>query len=252
MSGEQNPSPPADRLTSISTMWTVLRAAHEGRPSEAAHAQEILLGRYGGAVYRYLLSAVRAPDVAEDLTQEFALRLVQGRFRHVSPERGRFRSYVKTVLFHMVSEHRQRSRQLVRTPLPDGMDVAAPDEGGPQIEGDQQFLASWRDELLARAWSALQTAHPESYTVLKYKSQRADATAEELAAHVSGVHGKPASAAAARQCLRRARDRFANLLIDEVAHSLDEPNEEAVQEELRDLGLMQYCRRVRRSEAGSI
>src|SRR5688572_32811997 len=83
MSNADETSQAGHRLASISTMWTVLRAAHEGRPSEAAEAQRLLMRRYGGAIYRYLLSAVRSPEVAEDLAQEFALRLVQGSFRHV-------------------------------------------------------------------------------------------------------------------------------------------------------------------------
>jgi RNA polymerase sigma-70 factor (ECF subfamily) len=249
MSGEQDTSPPADRLASISTMWTVLRAAHEGRPSEAAQAQSVLLRRYGGAVYRYLLSAVRDPGTAEDLTQEFSLRLVQGNFRNVSPERGRFRSYVKTVLFHMVSEHRKRSNRFGGVPLPEDADLAAPADD--VHADDEEFLTSWRDDLLARVWAALLAANPKSYALLKYKAEHPEATAEELAAQLSDSDAKATSAATARQILRRARDRFADLLVEEVTHSLDDPNEESVEEELLELGLMPYCRRVKRRDASS-
>jgi RNA polymerase sigma-70 factor (ECF subfamily) len=45
-----------------------------------------------------------------------------------------------------------------------------------------------------------------------------------------------------RQLLHRAREKFANLLIDEVIHSLKNPTVERVEQELEDLGLLKYCR----------
>jgi len=79
------------RLSRISTRWSVLRQAHQGPEDAAAAARQELMQRYCGAVYRYLLSAVRDPHTAEDLTQEFALRFVGGHFHRADPSRGRFR-----------------------------------------------------------------------------------------------------------------------------------------------------------------
>src|SRR3954462_13104217 len=92
-------------LSHINTMWTMLHQAHRGAPDEAAAARQALMQRYCGAVFRYLLRAVRDPSVAEDLTQEFALRFIQGRFGHADPEQGRFRNYVKAALFRLVQDH---------------------------------------------------------------------------------------------------------------------------------------------------
>ena len=80
-----------------------------------AAAQQQLMLRYCGAVYRYLLRAVRDPTVAEDLTQEFALRFIQGRFGQVDREQGRFRNYVKGALFRLVQDH---YRNQAREPRP--------------------------------------------------------------------------------------------------------------------------------------
>jgi hypothetical protein len=54
--------------------------------------------------------------------------------------------------------------------------------------------------------------------------------------------GKPVTADSARQLLHRARRRFAELLIDEVTHSLGTHEPGQVAEELIELGLMSYCR----------
>jgi len=41
--------------------------------------------------------------------------------------------------------------------------------------------------------------------------------------------------------LHRARQKFAALLLDEVAHSIERSTAEQVAEELADLGLLDYC-----------
>ena len=82
---------PDERLSRISTMWSLVFQAHAGKVDAAASAQNVLMQRYGGAIHRYLLGALRDADAAADLAQEFALRFVRGDFRRANPERGRFR-----------------------------------------------------------------------------------------------------------------------------------------------------------------
>src|SRR2546425_10476465 len=99
------------RLSHIATRWSILLQAHQ-ETDAATQARQQLLERYCGAVYRYLLAAVRDHHAAEDLTQEFALRFVRGQFRLANPERGRFRDYIKTALFHLVDDYRARKGRL--------------------------------------------------------------------------------------------------------------------------------------------
>ena len=93
------PEPIEQRLSRISTIWTVLHQAHGGTEDDRTAAHSMLMARYGGAVHRYLLATLHDPHAADDLSQEFALALVRGAFHKVEPDRGRFRDYVKTVLF---------------------------------------------------------------------------------------------------------------------------------------------------------
>jgi RNA polymerase sigma-70 factor (ECF subfamily) len=95
----------------------------------ASAARQLLVERYGGAVRNYLRAVLGDPDAADELAQEFALGLVRGEFRRADPRRGRFRNYIKAVLFHLVARHRRAAR---RTPRPmsdygsDVIDVPAP------------------------------------------------------------------------------------------------------------------------------
>ena len=50
------------------------------------------------------------------------------------------------------------------------------------------------------------------------------------------------TAVGVRQTLHRAREKFGALLLDEVIHSLENPGPEQVEEELAELGLLDYCR----------
>src|SRR5438128_969371 len=106
------------RLSQISTQWTMVFQAHQGSADAVSKAQQQLLERYSGAAYRYLLGAVRDPDVAAELCQEFALRFVRGDFRRASPERGRFRNYLKTALIHLVSDYPNKRRAAPRRLAP--------------------------------------------------------------------------------------------------------------------------------------
>ena len=65
---------------------------------------------------------------------------------------------------------------------------------------------------------------------------------QQLAAQVGAQLGKPLTGEGWRQLLHRARRRFAELLVDEVARSLETAEPEQIAEELIDLGLMSYCR----------
>src|SRR5437870_2922686 len=98
------------RLSRISTLWSQIVQAHAGQASGVTAAQQALMQRYAGAVYRYLVAMVRDPDVAEDLAQDFAVRFLRGDFRRADPDRGRFRDFVKMALRHLVADHHRRHR----------------------------------------------------------------------------------------------------------------------------------------------
>lgn len=222
-------------------MWTVLRDAHGELSDQATDAQRVLLERYGGAIYRYLLAAVRDPHIADDLTQEFSYRLVKGAFKHVDPGRGQFRMYIKTVLFRMVSEHRKNRAREPQGQLFESQAIEVANAG--QDQTDQQWIESWRDELLARAWESLMANNAVFYAILKLKSENPKMGSAEMSERITAQIMKPMSADNVRQTLRRARDQFAAYLIDEVAGSLDDPSVEAVESELIDLKLLGYCRK---------
>src|SRR4051812_21826016 len=123
------PGQDGERLSQISTAWTDLFQAHRGPMPALGEARRRVLTRYSTAVYRYLLGAVRDRDVADDLFQEFALRLMRGAFQGVDPGRGRFRDFLKTSLGHLVTDHyrsRKTEHQFLPADVPDPASQPSP------------------------------------------------------------------------------------------------------------------------------
>lgn len=231
-----------EHLSRISTMWTVVFQAHRDTCAEAASARELLLERYCGAIFRYLLRAVRDPHLAEELSQEFALNFVRGQFRHADPDKGRFRDYVKTALFNLIRKHHRReNREPVALDL-DAVEPKAPEEVG---WSDDDFVRGWRDTLLAQAWDGLARIEEQTgqlyFTLLDYRTRNPSTSSAQMAEQLAGRLGKPLTPAGVRQTLHRGREKFADLLLDEVARSVESNDLDKIAQELVDLGLLSYC-----------
>ena len=223
------------QLNELDTHWTQVQLAVGGDGPAATKAQEEIFRRYGGAIRRYLQAAVGDPIAVDELTQEFALALVSGGFEQVDRQRGRFRDYVKGVLFRMVRKHRrQRQRQAKITSI----DLTDPDSF--PVECAEHFRQDWRDELLARTWAALASDEPTYFTVLHFRAAHPDLSSDQMVEHLGPQLGKQVSADGIRQTLRRARKRFVDLLLAEVAGSLEFPAPSAIQDELRELDLASF------------
>jgi RNA polymerase sigma factor (sigma-70 family) len=230
-------------LSQMTTVWTMVYQASSGKPDQVGDAVSQLMLKYAGAVHRYLLKILRDPDVAADLDQEFALRFLRGDFRNCDPTRGRFRDYVKRALQNLVNDYYRRQRPNV------SMDAVfcepvTEDTDPPQFE--VEFLESWKKDLLERAWRVLLDLEKKSslpyYTVLRLRVDYPDLRSHKLAEKLSSVVGRTVTAGAFRQAVQRARSKYVNFLINEVKASLQDPTPEDIEEELGDLGLLEFCR----------
>jgi RNA polymerase sigma-70 factor (ECF subfamily) len=232
-------------LNQISTLWTVVSRARDSCSQMVSNAQRKLIDRYGHAIHRYLLGALRDPEAADELYQEFALRFVRGDLSGVDRGRGRFRDFIKGVLFHLIADYQRKRRRLQSMP-----------EGAPEPEApvedthqqDREFLQNWREELLKRAWEALaelerRTGKP-FHSALQLRAGEPNLRSAEMAEKLSAQLGRPINAAGLRQTLHRAREKFVDLLVEEVVHSLSEPTAEKLEQELIDLGLSGYCQQA--------
>jgi RNA polymerase sigma factor (sigma-70 family) len=237
---------PQQHLSSITTLWTVLRQAHGEVDDIVRQAQKTILERYSAAVYRYLLAAVKNEETAKELCQEFALRFVRGDFAAVDPDRGRFRHYLKRVLFNLVREHyRSSKRHCKEKPLTPEQAATLLDANC--ADAEREFADLWKAELLARAWSALESweAQPKNlplYTILRCRMDHSQADSTQLAKLLTEILGKPVKADWVRNRLHFARAKFAEFLVDAVRQTLADPSQEDLVQELIDLELYERCK----------
>ena len=235
-----------EHLSRIETLWSVVRTAHGDAEDSAMRAREQLFERYNGAVRRDLLAALRNEDSADEVFQEFSLRFVRGDFGNVDPSKGRFRSFLKTVVYHLLVDHqRKKKRNKREQAFAHEPEVDSPE---PTPADDEAFVANWRDGLLERVWNALQLDEESSgkphHTLLQLKVGNPEMRSDELAEALSNKLGREIKSGNTRVMLHRARDRFGELLLAEVAETLDSATPEALEEELIDLNLFHYCKHL--------
>jgi RNA polymerase sigma-70 factor (ECF subfamily) len=242
-----------NRLSRMSTAWTMLFQAHGSGVELAREARRELLQRYGDPVYRYLRASVRDADAADELYQEFALKFVRGDFKRADPERGRFRDFLKTALFHLVAAyHKRRGRQA--EPLVAESALPAP-AVAPTDAADADFTVAWREEVMARTWQALATWERETgqplHTVLRMRTDNPDLPSSALAERLAQRLGKPITGGWVRKWLHYSREKFAEFLVEDVRLTLGTGTDDELTEELVDLGLLEYCRGAIQKSAGA-
>jgi len=229
-------------ISEIDTLWTVVEQAHQAEGPVAA-AQELLLRRYAAAILAFLTKVAGDRDTAADLFQEFAVRMLRGDFGGATARRGRFRDYLKTSLRHLVVDYRRKQS---RSPFAAAIDVAAA-ELLPGTSADETgFDQAWRDELLDCAWRHLAQLEANSgqpwHAVLRLRVDRQEANSAELAEALSHRYGRTISEANLRKLLQRAREAFCDRLVAEVSGYVDSPERDAVEAELVELGLHEWCK----------
>lgn len=184
------------------------------------------------------------------MLQDFALKFVRGDFRNASRTNGRFRSFLKTALANQMRDYREKLATRRKHESASVENIAEPSDMTPASGSSEEppFEQSWSEELLSRAWTALLEHQRSSaqpfYTVLRLRVEQGGQTSHELAELVSRECGlsPPMSEASFRKSLQHAREKFAELLIADIASQMPSPSLEEIETELIELNLLPYCR----------
>ncbi|NQV24794.1 MAG: hypothetical protein HQ518_10535 [Rhodopirellula sp.] len=232
------PSPaltgPPTYLDEISTRW-----------GEVGNPRQFVM-RYATAIRCYLASLIRNPTDADDVCQDFLLNVLTHRFAQASPDRGRFRKYLKTAVRNAALMHYRHARR-----------SSAPGQLSHEAElcliekhadSDTQWLDAWGACLLERTWSELhghqrRTPGNMFHTALRLWVDHPDDNSNQLAARATQILNRPVQPDNFRKQLSRARRLFAERLVAEATQTLETPSLEEVRSELQDLGLLRWVGR---------
>ncbi len=230
-------------ITDITTEWTIFSIAAKPDSVAARFAKQKLFERYANAVHRYACVVLGDQNLADDVLQDFALKVLRGDFSHASPSKGKFRHYLKTALRHMIQRH-QTQRAGAPVMFPENYDGPAVD-APPMAEQEEEDRVFWRNEFINRAWERLVAEerhrnHDIPYDILLKYRYRHKPSSAEAAAYFSRKLGRPISLGKIRGARHEARQFLKKALMEEVAHTLEVPSMENIREELMDLGLHRW------------
>jgi RNA polymerase sigma-70 factor (ECF subfamily) len=119
-----------------------------------AGAFETLYRRHRGALYRFVLRALKQRAPAEELFQEVWIRVIEARSRY-APQ-ARFTTWLYTIAHNLLVDHWRR-KGLTLVQLDEEVAVAAPDNPARQAEARQSL------ERLMHALEALPAAQREAF-----------------------------------------------------------------------------------------
>jgi RNA polymerase sigma factor (sigma-70 family) len=233
------PGEDESRLDNISTRHSLLAKAHQESFVSSVAARQALVMRYNRAIRSYLGALLRNDQDADEVAQDVVVKILKGDFAGVRPERGRFRDYLKTAVRNAALSHLRRKGTAARA------DVALLEEERPELSSEGQWLADWRRSVLDGALQALkayQEANPGNVyaTLMQLLTDHPQDDSEQLAARLGEQLGRPVRADAARKQVSRARRKFAELLLEEVKSTLDDPTAARLEQELIEVGLMPF------------
>ena len=222
------------------TRWTMVVAAGDPDRKEARSALVALCENYWYPLYAYLRRRGYAADQAQDLTQDFFIRVLEGRYLdRADPEKGRFRSFLLTSLKFFVAdeEDRQRAQKrggaaVVSLEFSSGEEryqrEPAHDET-PERIFERRWALAVLDRVLERLRNEfVQHGRPEHFERLKvFLLGQSDAPYAALAREMNTSEG------ALKVAIHRLRKRYRELFRQEIADTVADPAE--VESELRFL-----------------
>lgn len=142
------------------TLWTVVLQSRDSSDPNHREALDHLIRRYWKPAYFYIRRRGNDVESAKDLTQSFFAMFLEDRvLSSVSPEKGRFRSFLLATLKHFLSDEYDRSRAKKRGGHLNFVQAEAELESA-DASPEQAFFRRWALDVMARGMERLQALCP--------------------------------------------------------------------------------------------
>ena len=226
----------------VTTHWSVVLTAGRTDTTRARGALERLCQTYWYPLYAYVRRRGYSPEDAQDLTQEFFARLLEHNWiGRADQQRGRFRSFLLSAMNHFLADEWDKARAQKRgggiAPVPlqfDAAETRYSHEPADPVTPEQNYERRWALTLLDEVLRRLRTEYEqegrgELFAALHpcLVGDRSSQPYAELAVKLGISEGT------VKSTVHRLRQRYRQLLRDEIAQTVAEPGE--VDEELRHL-----------------
>jgi RNA polymerase sigma-70 factor (ECF subfamily) len=224
------------------THWSVVLAAGLTDAPQAGEALERLCRSYWYPLYAYVRRQGHSPEDAQDLTQGFFAHLLRKDFLSgVGPAKGKFRSFLLACLKHFLADEWEKARTAKRggtgPELLLDLDQAeeryrleARVEATPESLYERRWALDLLDHVLDRLRNEAAASGREAvFAQLQgcLLGERPTETYAQLGARLG------LSETAVKVTVHRLRQRYRELLREEIAHTVTRPDE--IDEEMRNL-----------------
>ena len=237
------PSTQNGAVAFTTTHWSVVLEAQGPTPA-AEEALEKLCRTYWRPIYGFVRRQGVGPEEAKDLTQGFFALLLERRdLDTVRKEKGRLRSYLLTSLKHFLTNERSRAMAIKRgegqrlIPLEDlreheGVGFQPSDP----LTADQIYERRWAlsllDQVLTRLGDEYRAAGPTAAGLFD-QLQKLLTDESDRPSQADTAHELDMTENAVKQAFHRLRQRYRELLREEIAHTVMLPGD--IEDELRHL-----------------
>src|SRR5213594_329226 len=218
----------------VTTHWSVVLSAGRSDTPRARQALERLCQTYWFPLYAYVRRRGYSPEDAQDLTQEFFARLLEGnRVQSADQQKGRFRSFLLAGMNNFLADEWDKSRAQKRGGgmriVPLQFDTAETRYGCEPVDNvtpEASFERRWALTLLEDVLSRLRAEHERDGSSELFAALNpclvGDRTSQpylELAQRMGMTES------AIKSAVHRLRRRYRQLLREEIAKTVASPSE---------------------------
>jgi RNA polymerase sigma-70 factor (ECF subfamily) len=224
------------------TRWSLVLAARDRTSPEARLALQELCEAYWYPLYAFIRRHGHLAEEAQDLTQEFFVRLLEKDFLALADQsRGKFRSFLMAACQHFLANERDRAQARKRGGGREFLSIDA-------RAGESRYLAEPAHDLTAerlfeRRWALMLLQHVLGRLREEFRQAGKGEQFEELKVFLTGeksagqytqaAEAVRATPGAVRVAVHRLRRRYRELLREEIARTVNDPGQ--IEAEIRDL-----------------
>ncbi|CAN5772980.1 sigma factor [soil metagenome] len=225
------------------TRWSLVRLAIAGDEAESGPALAALCEAYWYPLYAYFRRSGQSPEHAEDLTQGFFARLLsRDLLASADPDKGRLRSFLLTCAQNYLRDAHDRAQAQKRAATLISFNAMQAEERyaaepTDTLSPDRLFQRRWALSVLDQSMHALAAEYAGNGQTILYDALRpflgfgpdSEKRYDEISASLRIPIGT------LKNKVFRLRERWRQLLFDQVAATLDDPTPEDIKGELAEL-----------------
>jgi RNA polymerase sigma factor (sigma-70 family) len=222
------------------TRWTLVVAAADPRRTEARAALVSLCEGYWYPLYAYVRRRGYPADQAQDLTQEFFVRVMEGRYLdRADPVKGKFRAFILTSLKFFLADEADRGRaqkrgggRVLSFEISTGEERYQREPAHNETP-DRIFERRWALSVLDRVMDRLRAEFVQHGRVDHFNRLKAFLLDQAEAPYAALAREMGTSEGALKVAIHRLRKRYRDLFRQEIAETVTDAAE--VESELRYL-----------------